>query len=553
KKATKKKAKAARKQESAPASSAPAAAAAPEPPESDWKAMHLWQIQPIRDVLLVVLILLVVYLGKVLSIVTVPILVAMLLAYLFEPVVRLLLSRFHRMTRTQAVSIILATGIIIPVSILAIGLGLAVIQGVGIIRGITDNMTLVTGYVKDQHAFEDEGLSDDMSALYEVSGKDAEEDAATATRLQKVLEEAGYYDDYLWRVSAYEEARAEAEAQPGSETEATGKTEPKDEQPAAEPSLSPENLLKEQAPKAEIPEAPDFTWEPGMSDAYRELPTDGWRQVAAWAGKLRTEEIGFLGDANTSVGEFIRSEQIRQMGERSMTVVSRGWDAFATIIKAVVSVFAFGFMIFLTCFFYFFIATSYPAVTRFGDKLLPDKHRPRILDLLSQMDRVVAGFVRGRLTICVIQSVFFAIGYWIIGTPGALVLGVVIGILSIVPYLALVGIPTAILLMFLDPPGDALRSNWLWILLAPAAIYFLGQAIDDYILTPRIQGKTTNMDTPTILFASLAGGTLLGVYGLLLAIPLAACLKILLRELFWPRFKAWTEGEEKDFLPISRN
>ncbi len=60
------------------------------------------------------------------------------------------------------------------------------------------------------------------------------------------------------------------------------------------------------------------------------------------------------------------------------------------------------------------------------------------------------------------------------------------------------------------------------------------------------------MDTPTILFASIAGGALMGVYGLLLAIPVAACLKILLRELFWPRFKAWSEGEEKDFLPIGR-
>jgi predicted PurR-regulated permease PerM len=58
------------------------------------------------------------------------------------------------------------------------------------------------------------------------------------------------------------------------------------------------------------------------------------------------------------------------------------------------------------------------------------------------------------------------------------------------------------------------------------------------------------MDTPTIVFASLAGGALMGVYGLLIAIPLAACLKILLREIFWPRFKAWAEGRARDFLPI---
>ena len=70
--------------------------------------------------------------------------------------------------------------------------------------------------------------------------------------------------------------------------------------------------------------------------------------------------------------------------------------------------------------------------------------------------------------------------------------------------------------------------------------------------TPMIQGRSTGMDTPTILFASLAGGALFGVFGLLIAIPIAACLKILVQEVFWPRFKAWAEGREKDFLPISR-
>jgi predicted PurR-regulated permease PerM len=60
------------------------------------------------------------------------------------------------------------------------------------------------------------------------------------------------------------------------------------------------------------------------------------------------------------------------------------------------------------------------------------------------------------------------------------------------------------------------------------------------------------MDMPTILFAVLAGGIIAGFYGILLAIPAAACLKILMRETFWPRFRAWADGRVKDFLPISR-
>jgi len=186
----------------------------------------------------------------------------------------------------------------------------------------------------------------------------------------------------------------------------------------------------------------------------------------------------------------------------------------------------------------------------FGRNLIPDRIKPKSLDLISKMDRVIAAFVRGRLTICAIQCVVFSVAYFLIGIPTPVLLGVLVGVLSIVPYLALVGLPISIALLWLDPAGG-FRSEWWWVLGAPAAVYFLGQALDDYVWTPMIQGKSTNMDTPTILFASLAGGVLAGAYGLLLAIPAAACVKILLREVFWPKFVEWSEGRAKDILPIS--
>jgi len=97
-----------------------------------------------------------------------------------------------------------------------------------------------------------------------------------------------------------------------------------------------------------------------------------------------------------------------------------------------------------------------------------------------------------------------------------------------------------------------MQSTWWWVVFAPLVVFMIAQGMDDYVLTPAIQGKNTGMDTPSILFASLAGGTLAGVYGLLLAIPIAACIKILLREVFWPRFDAWAKGRARDFLPIGR-
>jgi predicted PurR-regulated permease PerM len=168
------------------------------------------------------------------------------------------------------------------------------------------------------------------------------------------------------------------------------------------------------------------------------------------------------------------------------------------------------------------------------------------------MDRVIAGFVRGRLTICATLMVYYTIVYWLIGVPAPLVLGPIVGAFALVPFITTLAIPVAIALMTLDPSGGGWQENWWWILGAPIGAYIGERAIDDYFLTPTIQGRNTEMAVPAILFASLAGGVLAGVYGLLIGIPVAACLKILLREVFWPRFKAWGEGRVKDFLPISR-
>jgi len=115
-----------------------------------------------------------------------------------------------------------------------------------------------------------------------------------------------------------------------------------------------------------------------------------------------------------------------------------------------------------------------------------------------------------------------------------------------------VGIPISIALLWLEE-RTGFRGGVAWTLGAPVVFYFIGQALDDYVWTPLIQGKSTNMDTPTILFATLAGGALMGVYGLLLAIPLAACIKILLEEIFWPRFQEWIAGRRPDFLPIDKD
>ncbi len=408
---------------------------------TDWRSQHLWQFQPVRDVLAVAGVLAILYLGYVLSPVTVPMLVALALAYLFEPVVRWVTKRKWISRQGAAVGIIVGAGAVLLVP-LTFGAGFAIIQGT--------NQVMVV--------------------------------ARDAGKLKEGLEASATHD----------------------------------------------SVVRQGLPNQAWRQIYDVLRPPPSDDPPSELQP-AINAVSSWA-IANAEAIGAA------------------VGKRA---IGTGADAAMVAVRGIFSLGVFVFFAFITAFFFYFFCTGYGQVLAFWEGLIPERRKGRIIDMVGEMDRVIAGFVRGRLLICSILAVFMTIAYWLIGVPTPLILGPVVGMLFLVPYVHFVGVPLAMLLMWLQP-GGAPFQEWWWIVGSPIALYMIAQFLDDYVLTPRIQGKATGMEAPSILFASIAGGVLAGVYGLLLAIPVAACIKILLREVFWPRFKAWSEGKEKDFLPVER-
>ncbi|MCH2153910.1 MAG: AI-2E family transporter, partial [Phycisphaerales bacterium] len=205
----------------------------------------------------------------------------------------------------------------------------------------------------------------------------------------------------------------------------------------------------------------------------------------------------------------------------------------------VLEVFAIGMLLFLIPFYFFFFSLWYEHVMEFFDGLIPQRDRGRTRELLGKMDAAVAGFVRGRILIAIIMSAMLVVGYMFVGVPYAILLGILVGFVSIVPYLGLVGIPAAIILLFVGQleVADADRMAWWGILLWPTVVYTVVGTVDGWVLTPWIGGKTTNLDPVTIFVAILAGGSVLGVYGMLISIPVAACIKILLAEVVVPKLQ----------------
>jgi predicted PurR-regulated permease PerM len=252
---------------------------------------------------------------------------------------------------------------------------------------------------------------------------------------------------------------------------------------------------------------------------------------------------------NENAAAAAQRDRAKKFGASALGVVGAGAKQVWGLVLGSIEL---GLLVFLVPFYFFYFATTYPRVLRFGEDFIPDHNRDRIEHLIREMDRAVAGFVRGRLVISAILGTIFAIGWLIVGVPYSLALGLLVGVFCAVPYLSVIGVPVAVTLLAVDQFSlpESERMVWWGIVVWPTAVYMVGQTLDDWVLTPLIQGKVTNLNPVAIVVAVLAGGTLAGIYGMLLAVPAAACVKIILSEVVMPRIQAWRKGRAVDPLPV---
>lgn len=199
--------------------------------------------------------------------------------------------------------------------------------------------------------------------------------------------------------------------------------------------------------------------------------------------------------------------------------------------------------LFLIAVYFFFFAWHFQSILDFFKPFIPASRRERALELLGKMDQTVATFFRARVAIALIMGALFSIGWAIVGVPYWFLLGMASGLLSLVPFASIIGWPLAVLLMWLDTidrgGGDATAFNVWLVVFWPSFVYITVQAFESWVLTPVIQGRSLNMSVVTILVVVFVGGALGGLYGLILCIPIAACVKILLYEAILPQLRTW--------------
>ena len=181
-------------------------------------------------------------------------------------------------------------------------------------------------------------------------------------------------------------------------------------------------------------------------------------------------------------------------------------------------------LIFITPVVAFYLLRDWDHIVDRVDSWLPRHQAPVIRELVAEIDRVLSGFVRGTGTVCLILGVFYALALTLVGLDFGLVIGLGAGLISFVPFVgALAGLVIA--------GGLALMQFWpdyLHIGLV-VVVFAAGQVVEGNFLTPKLVGGRIGLHPVWVIFALLAGGTLFGFLGILLAVPLAAAIGVLVR------------------------
>ena len=165
-----------------------------------------------------------------------------------------------------------------------------------------------------------------------------------------------------------------------------------------------------------------------------------------------------------------------------------------------------------------FIMLDYDKLSKGFKRMVPHKYRRNAFSVGNDVKNSMNHYFRGQALVALCVGILFSIGFLILGMPLAVVLGLFIGLLNMVPYLQLVSIPITTVLCLVYSVQDNIDFWTIW--WSCMAVYIVVQCIQDLILTPKIMGKAMGLNPAIILLALSVWGSLLGFIGLVIALPL---------------------------------
>ncbi len=254
-------------------------------------------------------------------------------------------------------------------------------------------------------------------------------------------------------------------------------------------------------------------------------------EEALWAEDLIMDYIARDGDINTvpdliddfikehftidDVKNFITQEGIIDMVKQGIPKV---WDIIVQSIDILSSIFSLTMIVLYTL----FILIDYEKLSSGWIDLLPVRYRSFAVQLVNDITQGMNLYFRGQGCVALCVGVLFSIGFLIIDFPMAIGLGMFIGLLNMVPYLQLIGFIPTILLAVVQSASTG--ENFWMILLSALIVFAVVQIIQDTILTPKIMGQVMGMNSAIILLSLSIWGSLLGILGMVIALPMTTLL-----------------------------
>ncbi len=190
--------------------------------------------------------------------------------------------------------------------------------------------------------------------------------------------------------------------------------------------------------------------------------------------------------------------------------------------------------------YFIFLLLDYDTVRGWKD-LVPSAYRDSVIGFVNDFESAMSSYFRGQAAVAFICGLLFALGFFLIGLPLSILLGLFIGLLNMIPYLQIIGLIPAGLLAIMH----ALESGAnVWMILGLTGLVFVVvQIIQDTILVPKIMGKVTGLNPAMMMLSLSIWGKLLGLLGMIIALPVTYLLLVYYRRLIVPASPAITDGK----------
>ena len=218
---------------------------------------------------------------------------------------------------------------------------------------------------------------------------------------------------------------------------------------------------------------------------------------------------------NGTIEKFLKQKDVTDAIKNTLPQV---FSVLGQTVNVIISIVA----SFITLLYMFFILMDYEYLTNNLIRIFPKKNRPFWSSVFTDVKNAMNSYMRGQGLIALCMGILFCIGFTIIDFPMAIGLGILIGIMDLVPYLHTLALVPTVFLALLKS-ADTGQNFWV-ILLSALAVFVVVQIITDMVLTPKIMGKAMNLNPAILLLSLSVWGTLLGFVGLIIALPLTTLL-----------------------------